>query len=439
MQLLKNRKAVLWSTAGAVVIVLVVAILVVVLRHPKANSSSGLPPTPPSSNFPVLDVFQFGAVGDGVTDDTNAIQSALNACNATGCVVWLPPTGRFYSYPVSIMKDNTILQIDGEIILPPFGEAQKSWKQTPESFIPWLTIQHRYPGEAPRGVAAAQNIVIQGWGRINGQGSSWWGTHEGRERPILIYLLHAQNLVLKDLTLFQAPYFHVVPEAVHFMSIYNLTIMTNGTSPNTDGIDPRLSSNIHIYNTTISNGDDCVAIKTNCFNILVENSTFINGHGASIGSTAGTSHNITFRNIVFHNTSYGVRIKSRNEDPGVISNIVYTNLEMHRVKYAVHITQFYLPTNSTRANNTICNVTISNIVAQDTTDATFVFDCSDNRPCTGFRLSNIHSTAESFPSRYLYKCVSFQAQYSDISPSLPPVNRPPKGLLTCPPSSSSSF
>jgi len=115
----RSRKFAVWSTvAAAVTVFLVASILVVVLHHSKANSG-GLPtpPPPPSSNYPILDVFQFGAVGDGVTNDTDAIQKALNACNATGCVVWLPSNGRFYSYPVSIVKDNTILQIDGEVSL----------------------------------------------------------------------------------------------------------------------------------------------------------------------------------------------------------------------------------------------------------------------------------------------------------------------------------
>lgn len=439
-QLLKNKQ-ILWVAFAAVAVVLLSSILLVVLRKPSPHDAPTPPPSPPSTVLPVLDVFQFGAVGDGVTDDTAAIQRALNECNATGCVVWLPSNGTFYSYPISIMRDNTVLQIDGEVLLPSFTEARSKWKLQ-ESYIPWLTIKNRYEGANLRGAAPAQNVTIQGHGRINGQGSTWWGEHEAKARPYMIYLLQAQHVVLKDLTLFEAPYFHVVPDRVQYMSIFNLIIKTNGSSPNTDGIDPRFSSNIHIYNTTISNGDDCIAIKLNCSNILVENCTFINGHGASIGSTPGTTHNVTFRNILFYNTSYGVRLKSQSEEPGVVSNITYDNLVLHRVKYAIHVTQFYLPVNTTRSNNSFTNVTISNIVSYNTLESEFFFDCSDNRPCTGFKLINIRSLQNTFGSNhYLAKCVSFEAQYSNVSPSLPSFGNkplPPKGVLKCPPSSSSS-
>ncbi len=44
----------------------------------------------------VLNVAAFGAKGDGVADDTPAIQAALQAAAATGAAVWLPPTATFY-------------------------------------------------------------------------------------------------------------------------------------------------------------------------------------------------------------------------------------------------------------------------------------------------------------------------------------------------------
>jgi len=95
------------------------------------------------------------------------------------------------------------------------------------------------------------NVTIRGHGRVNGQGGTgWWTQDHSQNRPFLFFLANAQDLTLMDLTLYEAPYMHVIPYHVDGMDVHNLTIMTDGISPNTDGIDPTFSTNIHIHNTT---------------------------------------------------------------------------------------------------------------------------------------------------------------------------------------------
>jgi len=66
-------------------------------------------------------VYRFGAVGDGQTDDTKAIQSTFDACvevtmaSRVHCVVQFPSNGTYLSFPVSIATNNTVVQIDGEV------------------------------------------------------------------------------------------------------------------------------------------------------------------------------------------------------------------------------------------------------------------------------------------------------------------------------------
>eukprot|EP01102_Stenamoeba_stenopodia_P014223 TRINITY_DN4697_c0_g2_i1.p1 TRINITY_DN4697_c0_g2~~TRINITY_DN4697_c0_g2_i1.p1 ORF type:complete len:496 (+),score=72.39 TRINITY_DN4697_c0_g2_i1:44-1489(+) len=407
-------------------------------RYPwRSHSPSPSPSTSPSApTYPLLNVFDFGAVGDGVHNDTDAIQGALDACTKfDGCTVWLPFNGTYLCYPISISSDNTDLKIDGEVLLPLYSDAEKYWYQNEHGYRPWLVLNNDFKAmdSVPNwdDQPTIFNITIRGFGRINGQGGSgWWTEDHNSDRPFLLYLSNAQNITLQDLTLYEAPYMHVIPYKVDGMDVHNVTIMTDAISPNTDGIDPTFSNNIHIHNTTISNGDDCIAVKTNSTNILVENCTFYFGHGASIGSTAGFSSNITFRNIVFYNTSYGARVKSRNYDTGAIYNVTYDNLELHYVRTAVQITQFYKPSNDPEANNTITDISISNMIAYDTTDETFYFNCSDNYPCVNIRLHNITSVSPLNPKKYLDSCVSFHASVSRIEP---PINGTVKGALNCEP------
>jgi|EP01043_Picozoa_sp_COSAG02_P050731 polygalacturonase len=95
---------------------------------------------------------------------------------------------------------------------------------------------------------------------------------------------------------------------------------------NTDGIDPGGgSSEIHIHDVSIHNGDDSVAVKphgegedSGCTrNILVENCRFEKGHGCSIGSVGkGCVENVLFRNITMKSQENGCRVKTYSEGAG---------------------------------------------------------------------------------------------------------------------------
>ncbi len=137
--------------------------------------------------------------------------------------------------------------------------------------------------------------------------------------------------------------FHLYISGCVGVTVSSLTIISPADSPNTDGIDPSDSQDVHIYNCTISNGDDCVAVKGRCTNVLVENSTFYYGHGASVGSIQNTESvsNITFRNLVLHNTSNGCRIKAYTNSTGIAQNITWSNITLYGVDYCIELQQNY--------------------------------------------------------------------------------------------------
>eukprot|EP01102_Stenamoeba_stenopodia_P011320 TRINITY_DN3462_c0_g1_i2.p1 TRINITY_DN3462_c0_g1~~TRINITY_DN3462_c0_g1_i2.p1 ORF type:complete len:277 (+),score=39.36 TRINITY_DN3462_c0_g1_i2:715-1545(+) len=231
--------------------------------------------------------------------------------------------------------------------------------------------------------------------------------------------------------LYEAPTYHFVPSVCNNVVVRNVTMLTDADGPNTDGIDPVHSTNIHIYNTSISNGDDCVAVKTDCYNILVENCTFANGEGASVGTTAGFSHNITFRNIFFNETTSGARIKSQPADYGLVQNVTFQNLIMYKVHEPINLNQFCHGVGYV-SNNTIANITFSDILLIDTKAPTFFLNCSSNNPCTGILFQNITSVELKSLDNYTEPCVSVQAVYENVYP--PPLNgTATSGVLDCPP------
>lgn len=83
-----------------------------------------------------------------------------------------------------------------------------------------------------------------------------------------------------------------------------------------DGWDVYRSDNIKIINSYIVNGDDCVSLKPNATNVLIESLYCQGSHGISMGSVgqyAGVQdiiQNVLVKNITMVNTSNGARIKA---------------------------------------------------------------------------------------------------------------------------------
>ena len=101
---------------------------------------------------------------------------------------------------------------------------------------------------------------------------------------------------------------------------------------NTDGYDVT-GRNIHIHDVNVYNNDDCICIKDDTQNVLVEN-VVTSGLGLVVGSI-GSSHvsNITFKNAIMPYTIKGIYLKTRWRDEGPsanlrigISDVLYENI-----------------------------------------------------------------------------------------------------------------
>ena len=91
-----------------------------------------------------------------------------------------------------------------------------------------------------------------------------------------------------------SPFWQIVPYYSDDVTIRNIRVLADPSSPNTDAIDPFSSSNIRIEHVYADVGDDNVAIKSGQANspgpdapskdITISDCTFMHGHGMSIGS-----------------------------------------------------------------------------------------------------------------------------------------------------------
>lgn len=278
-----------------------------------------------------------GATGNGTTKDTTAIQNAINACAGGGTVDF--PAGNYLTAPL-FLPGNIILDVEaGATILGSTTVSDytvKSGEKVATSILSLINSDD------------VSGITIEGSGIINGQGASWWASGASADsRPRLIELANGSNFTVENVTLENAGAMHLFLKNTNNVTVNHITISAPSTSPNTDGIDPAGDQNVLIENSTISDGDDNIAIKaqdvgTPSSSITINNCVFGSGHGVSIGNDleAGAS-GITVENSTFTGTTNGIRIKSTRTTGGVISNITYQNLKMTNVAHPIWFSGYY--------------------------------------------------------------------------------------------------
>ncbi len=316
-------------------------------------------PNPPSH---VLNVLDFGAIADGRTLCTSAIQAAVDACAKAGGGRVLVPPGNYLTGPIFLKSNLEIEILAGATLL---GSTNFSDYPTMQGM--WEGVERKIYASMFTGVGL-ENVSICGRGTLDGQGAVWleaWGKTEelrkklgivGREpenppgsplpwpRPRMINLYRCRNVLISGLTIQQSPSWTVHPFLCEDVCIERLTILNPPHSPNTDGIDPECCRNVRISNCYISTGDDCIMIKSgykyvpgkpfaSSENIAVTNCVFRDGGcGVGIGSeTAGGVRNLVISNCVCDGTDCGLYFRTARGRGNVVENVSATNFVMRGI------------------------------------------------------------------------------------------------------------
>lgn len=357
----------------------------------------------------VCNVQSYGAKADGTTMDTLAIQHAIDACAAKGGGTVRFSGGTFLTGPI-MLKSHITLEIDkGSTLLGTHKFA---------AYKP--AIELRQPAVEP--LISAKNavdITIRGGGTINGAGQPWWEavySHDrskftANHRPRLILLDHCKHVLIENITIENSPSWQVVPYYCDYVTIRNSRILAPARSPNTDGIDPFSSHHVTITHMLIDDGDDDVAIKSGQpdskgYNapstyIRITDSTFLHGHGMSIGSeVSGGVQHVYVDHVKFDGTENGIRIKSNRDRGGNIGDFVYRNLTMKNVGTPILITEYYpkIPKHVqaepiTRLTPHFHNITIENVISTGARSAGIVIGLPES-PVRDLVIRNVHIQAQ---------------------------------------------
>ncbi|KAK9070045.1 hypothetical protein SSX86_010444 [Deinandra increscens subsp. villosa] len=351
----------------------------------------------------IFDVREFGAIGDGVEDDTNAFKKAWEcACqsqNQTHPPLLFVPHGYSFIMQPSIFigpcQSPLIFQVDGTL-MPPDGP--ELWPKNNKRHK-WLVFYR------------ISNMTIKGIGLIDGKGQQWWNLpcqpHKGPngstlpgpcDSPVAISFFMCTNLTLQELKIKDSPHFNLRFDRCISIHIESISISTPTSSPNTDGIHIGNTNDVQIYNSVISNGDDCVSIGSGCYDVDIKNVTCVHGHGISIGSLGEHNSwawvsNITVRDSTMKRTKNGVRIKTWQGGYGAVIGVKYENILMDNVRNPIIIDQFYCPTK--QCLNQTSAVAVSSIEYMNIKGTYNIksppmhFGCSDSVPCRNITLSEV--------------------------------------------------
>jgi hypothetical protein len=336
-----------------------------------------------------------GAVPDGITLNTDAINKTIAGCSQTGGGEVEIPSGTWLSGPI-VMQSNINLHLDNGALL---------------LFSPDRSV---YAKSKALISGSGVNIAITGNGSINGNGEAWrpvkqgkvtadhwnrvlasggassngvWAPTQGllagaEYRPFLLEL-SGTSILLDGIHLENSPSFALNLYNATDVVIRNTTVFNEYWAQNGDGLDLTSSQNVVLYNDTVNAGDDAITMKSSgsaLENVVIANCTVYHGHG---GFSVGSNTYGGIKNIYVHDTNYigtdnGIHFKSYVGGGGTIENIYLNHIHMWDiVSNAIDFSSLYKG-NNTKSEEAIIgdyrvpqfkNIHISNVVVNGAKNA----------------------------------------------------------------------
>ncbi|MCJ8165950.1 glycoside hydrolase family 28 protein [Pontibacter sp. E15-1] len=318
------------------------------------------------------DVTKYGAVNDGKTLNTKAIQATIDACAARGggIVTFRPGdylTGSIY------LKKGVHLRIDAGVQLL----GSQNLADYPEIDTRVAGIEMKWPS-ALINVLDQENVAISGKGVVHAQGKPFWDAYWNlrkeyepkglrwivdydAKRPRTLLVSESSDVTIKDITMKQAGFWTIHVLYSDHVTVDGVVIQNNidGHGPSTDGIDIDSSSYVLVQNCDIDCNDDNFCLKAGRdwdglrvnrpteYVVIRDCISRAGGGLITFGSeTSGGIRHVLAYNLKAKGTGVGIRFKSATTRGGTVEDIYMQDIEMNGVKVPIEVSMNWNPSYS---------------------------------------------------------------------------------------------
>lgn len=336
-------------------------------------------------------IVRAGAVGDGNTLNTKAIQQAIDAQHRKGGGVVLVPAGLWLTGPI-VLKSNINLHLaQGATLL-----FTADFDQYPLLETNWEGLQ-QMRNQSPISATGVTNIGITGKGIVDGNGDAWrmvkkdkltgsqWKKLQDRGgvlsedgktwypsqkslagskltnpgvlspekdaaffnsvkdflRPNMVLLSECKNILLEGVTFQNSPAWCIHPLVCEDLTVRDIKVKNPWYAQNGDGIDVESCKNVLIEKSVFDVGDDALCMKSGrdaegrkrgkpTESVIIRDCIVYASHGGFVvgSEMSGGVRNVFVSNCTFIGSDIGLRFKTTRGRGGVVENVFIRNIYM---------------------------------------------------------------------------------------------------------------